>query len=149
MMSDRQFPFSFHRRHDTAATPRPHAVVRRLLTSPVTRMHRGAVAGGVSALALGLLASAVPAAQASQGSPRAGLHAHVAQSGYEAAFQANTGKLWVVHNGVGRNLGLAMKAGTRPPSPACRSGAITHDHDRVGRSRPGPPHAACIRNDRR
>ena len=34
--------------------------------------------------------------------------------GYEAAFQANTGVLWIVANGVGHNLGLAMAPATSP-----------------------------------
>jgi hypothetical protein len=38
----------------------------------------------------------------------------LAGGGYEAAFQANTGRLWVVHNGVGHSLGLGMMRGTSP-----------------------------------
>ena len=34
--------------------------------------------------------------------------------GYEAAFQANTGFLWVVPNGAGQNTELGMLAGTSP-----------------------------------
>ena len=38
----------------------------------------------------------------------------LAGGGYEAAFQANTGLLWVVPNGVGQSVGLGMLKGTSP-----------------------------------
>jgi hypothetical protein len=34
--------------------------------------------------------------------------------GYEAAFQANTGLLWVAPNGIGQNTGLGMLTATSP-----------------------------------
>jgi hypothetical protein len=76
---------------------------------------RHAVAGALLALTLGLLAWSPTAAQAAQGSAQTGLPGHVGGTGgYEAAFQANTGNLWAVHNGKGRDLGLGMKRGTAP-----------------------------------
>src|SRR5580700_7594166 len=43
--------------------------------------------------------------------------------GYEAAFQANTGHLWVVRNGVGQDLGLGMKTATSPAITTLAFGA--------------------------
>ena len=121
MMNGIQFPGGC--RLDTLPGPRPRALIGRLLPVPVTRMPRGAAAGGLLAVVLGLLVFGAPAAQASQAPPQAGLPAHAAAaSGYEVAFQANTGMLWVVRNGVGQNLGLGMKAGTSPAITALPGG---------------------------
>ena len=100
------FQFACGRQQDPPAAPRPCTPIQRLLPALVTHMPRSTVAGGLLALLLGLLAWGAPVAQASQGPPQAGTAgrpAHTATTGgYEAAFQANTGMLWVVHNGVGR-----------------------------------------------
>jgi hypothetical protein len=81
------------------------------------RLGRHAVIGGVLALALGSLASGA-IAQAGQTPLRGGMNGiavpSASASGYAAAFQANTGDLWVVRNGAGRNLRLGMRPGTSP-----------------------------------
>ena len=66
--------------------------------------------GTGQSLGLGMKAGTSPAITALPG------------GGYEAAFQANTGHLWVVQNGAGQDLGLGMKAGTSPAITALPGG---------------------------
>ena len=54
--------------------------------------------------------------------------------GYEAAFQANTGFLWVAPNGAGQNTELGMLTGHQPGH---LHPALNQSPRRAGRSRPG------------